>query len=145
MFVNKILSKYIHVRSCFEGFITTIWWCNRNLIWTFGLAVNTFFSWLKVICMRADVGEVGVDQQPVRLASSFRCWFVKKYCWLVCVREKYCSGWKFTIVYDKPQPNEHAEFLWLRVLWEGGGVRWLGRRGVWRPTIRTEAMADVWT
>jgi len=21
-----------------------------------------------------------------------RCWFVKKYCWLVCVREKYCSG-----------------------------------------------------
>ncbi|XP_066362446.1 uncharacterized protein [Miscanthus floridulus] len=35
-------------------------------------------------------------------------WFVKKYCWLVCVREKYCSGWKFTIVYDKPQPNEQA-------------------------------------
>ena len=46
--------------------------------------------------------------QPVRLAGSFRCWFVKKYCWLVCVREKYCSGWKFTIVYDKPQPNEQA-------------------------------------
>ncbi|CAD6255606.1 unnamed protein product [Miscanthus lutarioriparius] len=36
-------------------------------------------------------------------------WFVKKYCWLVCVREKYYSGWKFTIVYDKPQPNEQAE------------------------------------
>ena len=35
-------------------------------------------------------------------------WFVKKYYWLVCVREKYCSGWKFTIVYDKPQPNEQA-------------------------------------
>ena len=49
------------------------------------------------------------DKQPVRLAGSFRCWFVKKYCWLVCVREKYCSGWKFTIVYDKPQPNEQAE------------------------------------
>ena len=46
--------------------------------------------------------------QPVRLAGSFRCWFVKKYCWLVCVREKYCFGWKFTIVYDKPQPNEQA-------------------------------------
>jgi len=46
--------------------------------------------------------------QPVRLAGSFRCWFVKKYCWLVCVREKYCSGWKITIVYDKPQPNEQA-------------------------------------
>ena len=45
------------------------------------------------------------DNQPVRLAGSFRCWFVKKYCWLVCVREKYCSGWKFRIVYDKPQPN----------------------------------------
>ena len=29
---------------------------------------------------------------PVRLAGSYRCWFVKKYCWLVCVREKYCSG-----------------------------------------------------
>ena len=29
--------------------------------------------------------------QPVRLAGSFRCWFVKKYCWLVCVREKYYS------------------------------------------------------
>ena len=40
--------------------------------------------------------------QPVRLAGSFRCWFVKKYCWLVCVREKCCFGWKFTIVYDKP-------------------------------------------
>jgi len=34
--------------------------------------------------------------------------FVKKYCWLVYVREKYCSGWKFTIIYDKPQPNEQA-------------------------------------
>ena len=43
-----------------------------------------------------------------RLPGSFRCWFVKKYCWLVCVREKYYFGWKFTIVYDKPQPNEQA-------------------------------------
>ena len=24
------------------------------------------------------------------------------------MREKYCSGYKFTIVYDKPQPNEQA-------------------------------------
>jgi len=56
------------------------------------------------------------DKQPVRLAGSFRCWFVKKYCWLVCVREKYCSGWKFTIVYDKPQPNEQAVVLHI-----GGG------------------------
>jgi len=24
------------------------------------------------------------------------------------VREKYYFGWKFTIVYDKPQPNEQA-------------------------------------
>ena len=47
--------------------------------------------------------------QPVQLAGSYRCWFVKKYCWLVCVREKYCSGWKFTIVYDKPRPNEQAK------------------------------------
>ena len=30
--------------------------------------------------------------QHVRLAGSYRCWFVKKYCWLVYVREKYCSG-----------------------------------------------------
>jgi len=52
----------------------------------------------------------------VRLAGSYRCWFVKKYCWLVCVREKYCSGWKFTIVYDKPQPNEQAVVLHI-----GGG------------------------
>jgi len=36
---------------------------------------------------------------------------VKKYCWLVCVREKYCSGWKFMIVYDKPQPNEQAGWI----------------------------------
>ena len=49
------------------------------------------------------------------MAGSFRCWFVKKYCWLVCVREKYYSGWKFTIVYDKPQPNEQAD----------GGPAWL--------------------
>ena len=41
------------------------------------------------------------DIQPVRLTGSYSCWFVKKYCWLVCVREKYCFGWKFTIVYDK--------------------------------------------
>ena len=46
--------------------------------------------------------------QLVRLVVSFRCWFVKKYCWLVCVREKYCSGWKFMIIYDEPQPNEQA-------------------------------------
>ena len=54
------------------------------------------------------------SSQPVRLAGSFRCWFVKKYCWLVCVREKYCSGWKFTIVYDKPQPNEQAANLGVK-------------------------------
>ena len=30
--------------------------------------------------------------QPIRLAGSYRCWFVKKYCWLVCVKEKYCSN-----------------------------------------------------
>ena len=50
--------------------------------------------------------------KPVRLAGSFRCWIVKKYCWLVCVREKYCFGWKFTIVYDKPQPNKQADSLY---------------------------------
>ena len=49
--------------------------------------------------------------QSVRLAGSYRCWFVKKYCWLVCVREKYCSSWKFTIVYDEPQPNEQAKII----------------------------------
>ena len=48
--------------------------------------------------------------QSVQLAGSFHCWFVKKYRCLVCVREKYYSGWKFTIVYDKPQPNEHAVY-----------------------------------
>ena len=53
-----------------------------------------------------DFAGLQQNQQPIRLASSYRCWFVKKYCWLVCVREKYCSGWKFTIVYDKPQPNK---------------------------------------
>jgi len=36
---------------------------------------------------------------------------VKKYGWLVYVREKYYFGWKFTIVYDKPQPNEQAAYL----------------------------------
>jgi len=34
---------------------------------------------------------------------------VKKYGWLVYVREKYYFGWKFTIVYDKPQPNEQTD------------------------------------
>ena len=47
----------------------------------------------------------GSLMEPVRLAGSYRCWFVEEYCWLVCVREKYCSGWKFTIVYDKPRPG----------------------------------------
>ena len=54
--------------------------------------------------------------QPIRLADSFRCWFVKKYYWLVCVREKYCSGWKFMIVYDKPQPNEQAGSFVARLI-----------------------------
>ena len=26
--------------------------------------------------------------EPVRLTGLYRCWFVKKYCRLVCVREK---------------------------------------------------------
>ena len=49
-------------------------------------------------CAGADRDGAGVGHrvahgtQPVRLAGSFRCWFVKKYCWLVCVKEKYCSG-----------------------------------------------------
>ena len=30
-----------------------------------------------------------LNMQHVRLVGSYRCWFVKKYCWLVCVREKY--------------------------------------------------------
>ena len=50
------------------------------------------------------------------MVGSYCCWFVKKYCWLVCVREKYCSGWKFTIVYDKPQPNEQAAISIVAVL-----------------------------
>ena len=49
------------------------------------------------------------SDKPVRLAGSYRCWFVKKYCWLVCMREKYYFGWKFTIVYDKPQPNKRTD------------------------------------
>jgi hypothetical protein len=51
------------------------------------------------------------SSQPVWLAGSYRCWFVKKYCWLVCMREKYCSDWKFTIVYDKPQPSKQSVTL----------------------------------
>jgi len=58
----------------------------------------------------------GWQYRSVRLAGSYRCWFVKKYCWLVCVREKYCSDWKFMIVYDKPQPNEQAAYLGCRLL-----------------------------
>ena len=57
--------------------------------------------------------------QPVRLVGSYHCWFVKKYYWLVCVREKYCSGWKFTIIYDKPQPNEQAvglDLKWIKYI-----------------------------
>ena len=30
--------------------------------------------------------------QAVRLDALYRCWFVKKYYWLVCVEEKYYSG-----------------------------------------------------
>ena len=46
----------------------------------FGRAMFHGIQWTLVHC------------QHVRLADSFRCWFVKKYCWLVYVREKYCSG-----------------------------------------------------
>jgi len=65
-----------------------------------------------VLCISFNI-KVQVDLQHVRLAGSFRCWFVKKYGWLVCVREKYCSGLKFTIVYDKPQLNEQAMLVVL--------------------------------
>jgi hypothetical protein len=42
MFVNKILSKYIHVGFYFEEFfLQQTQWCNQNLIWTFGLAIKT--------------------------------------------------------------------------------------------------------
>ena len=60
--------------------------------------------------------EVVIAQAPVRLAGSYRRWFVKKYCWLVCVRKKYCSDWKFTIIYDKPQPNEQANIFYIEWL-----------------------------
>ena len=50
--------------------------------------------------------------QLVRLTGSFRCWFMKKYCWLVCVREKYCLAYKFMIVYDKTQSKEQAKLIW---------------------------------
>ena len=39
------------------------------------------------------------------MTGSYRCWFVKKYYWLVYVREKYYSDCKFTIVYDEPQAD----------------------------------------
>jgi len=51
--------------------------------------------------------------QAIRFAGLYRCWFVKKYRWLVCVREKYCFGWKFTIIYDKPQLNEQTVYRGL--------------------------------
>ena len=38
MFVNKILSQYIHVISCFEGFIA------RNMMVRLGSNLNTWFS-----------------------------------------------------------------------------------------------------
>ena len=60
--------------------------------------------------MVVENDKISIYYQPVPLAGSFHCWFMKKYCWLVCVREKYYSGWKFTIVYDKPQPNEQAVY-----------------------------------
>ena len=58
-------------------------------------------------CGKVGALSCGRYIQPVRLAGSYRCWFVNKYCWLVCVREKYCSGWKFTIVYDRFPPAEY--------------------------------------
>ena len=45
-----------------KNLLQQIRWCNWNLIWTFGLALITLFSWLNGICMRADVDEVGVGQ-----------------------------------------------------------------------------------
>jgi len=37
-------------------------------------------------------------QQPVRLAGSYRYWFVKKYCWLICVKKKILFRLK---IYDR--------------------------------------------
>ena len=60
MFVNKILSKYIHVRSCFKGFIA------RNLMVQseFNLDVlfsnYDFFNYLKVMvsCLDPSLPEI---------------------------------------------------------------------------------------
>jgi hypothetical protein len=58
MFVNKILSKYIHVGFYFEEFfLQQTQWCNQNLIWTFGLAIKTLLVWWKSLLRY--VGEVG--------------------------------------------------------------------------------------
>ena len=61
-------------------------------------------SWPRGLCRCAGLSsrasikshqrQRAVQHRPssVRLGGSYRCWFVKKYCWLVCVREKYCSN-----------------------------------------------------
>ena len=59
------------------------------------LRVTTTLSQTNIVI---DLSEAtGRFLEPVRLAGSYRCWFMKKYCWLVCVREKYYSAWK---IYD---------------------------------------------
>ena len=45
------------------------------------------------------------------------------------MREKYYFGWKFTIIYDKPQPNEYSMnrvFVLHLVLVKIGSSRYLG-------------------
>jgi len=53
---------------------------------------------------------------PVRLAGSFRRWFVKKYCWLICVREKILFQLK---IYDRLRQvmAKRTGCVWPKRVW----------------------------
>jgi hypothetical protein len=79
MFINKILSKYIHVESCFKIFIARNPMVQLKFNLDISLSRYYFFSWIKVICMRhlkGDEGEVAVGQHAASAARYL--WLVRK-------------------------------------------------------------------
>ena len=53
------------------------------------------------------------NYQPVRLAGLVRCWFVKKYCWLVWCERKILFRLE---IYDRLRPSEQTDNLAREVL-----------------------------
>jgi len=103
------------------------WYTSSELQWSFGSSQAEVIAFQLMLSTSALVSSVqkknsskigmmlwppesqlslNANLQPVRLAVSYRCWFVyvrEKYCWLVQVNSTYVRG-----LTSSSQPSDHA-------------------------------------